>query len=592
MLASPLMSARAQPSPADEDSDLSRPKGSSATLDLRWGAALGLAVVASLLGLFGSTIDVIEGARPAYRAWPLLAGLAILPTGLTFWFLFRGRPHVASGILAAGAVLASGRILLDSQFLVDAARAARPELYFAETLRSPDPHWGLWSLLTGHLCAFAAGVLALNALEYDDDQDAPAQWVRQHALTGSTLAGLIAGVAVTLPGFRSDNAYLLSGSALDGPELVVGGTLVLAAAFPLSAALSVTARSWQVTRGVLFGLAVGVVALTLPNLVAALVLPWLHAGSGPILGLVAAIGLAALAAWRPQRPVSADLGTGQQAVEASVPGQRRLHRITGLLALLTALSAVLGALNPQVLSVVDGSAIEAPARWLLLVAAVLIAVPGALMLVPERAVAVRPALSVLWVAVVMVGTSLLSTSVVASRVPGAIEPGAGVWWTVLAMVFAIMLAVSSMVAGMVDREREEEAGDVPAVGDGRLRIIVGVAALLTVGGFGMSTVVAPDYAGSGLWQDFGVPFWGLLAGALAVLGALALVPRCRPARASALLAAVAAVLGVRALELPLAGREFPGAAAGPGTWLTVAATLVVALAIGLSAASHGHSSQR
>lgn len=586
------MSAHAQTSPADDVSASSRPVGGSANVGLRWGGALGLAGLASLLGALGSVIDVVVGAEPAYPAWPLLTVLAILPTALASGFLLRHRPHVAAGVLGAGAVLASGRILLDSQFLADPVRASRPELYFAETLQSANPHWGLWFLLAGHLSALAAGVLALNALEHDNEQDLPAYRARQQALTAATLIGLVAGVAVTLPGFRSDNAYLLSGSALDGPELVVGGALVLAAAFPLSAALSVTARSWQITRGVLFGLAVGVVALTLPHLVAALTLPWLHVGSGSVLGLVAVVGLVAFGAWPVTRASSQDGHARQRAVEASLPGQRRLHRITGLLALLTAGLAVLGALNAQVISVLDGSAIEAPARWLLVVAAVLVAVPGVLVLVPGQAVAVRPALSVVWVAVVMVGMSLLSTSVVASRVPGAIEPGAGVWWTVLAMVSALLLAASSMVAGMVDREREEESVDFDAVGDGRLRIIVIGVGVLAAGGFGMSTIVAPDYAGSGLWQDFGVPFWGLLAGLLAVLGALALVPRCRPARASALLAAVVGVLGLRALELPLAGREIPGAEAGAGTWLTVAAMLVAALGTGVSAASHGHSRQR
>lgn len=592
MLASELMSARTGPSAEDGTSPQVRPEGPIAGLDARLGGALGLAVASSVLALLGSTLDVLHGAAPGYPAWPLLGVLSLLPTVLALEFARRRRPHVAIGVLAAGAVLASGRILLDSQFLVDPSRAARPEHYVAETLIAAGPGWGLWALLAGHLTALAAGVLALNSLTYADEPEGPARRSRQQALTASTLIGLGAGFALMLPGFGSDNAYVLAGSAVDGPELVVGGTLVLAGAIPLSAALSVTARSWQVTRGVFFGLAVGVVALVLPNLVSALALPWLHVASGPVVGLLAAAGLAGFAAWPVRVTSEATAASRTPAAETDVPDRRHLQLATGGLALVTAVFAVLGGRSPQVVSILDGSVIDAPAGWLLVVSGLLVAVPGAVMFSAAFATVVRPALSTLWAAVVMVGMSLVSTSVVASRIPGATDPGAGVWLTVVAVLCALLLGGTSLVAGIVDRDEEDTESPSDGVVDQRVRIGAIVAGVLAFGAFGMSTIEAPDFAGSGLWQGFGVPFWGQLAGLLAVLGGLALAPRCRPSRAAALLAGVSGVVLVRALELPIAGPLIPGATAGAGTWLALACLAVVGSGAALSAISHRESRPR
>lgn len=376
------------------------------------------------------------------------------------------------------------------------------------------------------------------------------------------------------------------------PELVVGGTLVLAGAIPLSAALSVTARSWQVTRGVFFGLAVGVVALVLPNLVSALALPWLHVASGPVVGLLAAAGLAGFAAWPVRVTSEATAASRTPAAETDVPDRRHLQLATGGLALVTAVFAVLGGRSPQVVSILDGSVIDAPAGWLLVVSGLLVAVPGAVMFSAAFATVVRPALSTLWAAVVMVGMSLVSTSVVASRIPGATDPGAGVWLTVVAVLCALLLGGTSLVAGIVDRDEEDTESPSDGVVDQRVRIGAIVAGVLAFGAFGMSTIEAPDFAGSGLWQGFGVPFWGQLAGLLAVLGGLALAPRCRPSRAAALLAGVSGVVLVRALELPIAGPLIPGATAGAGTWLALACLAVVGSGAALSAISHRESRPR
>ncbi|MGH3451644.1 MAG: hypothetical protein ACRDQW_13155, partial [Haloechinothrix sp.] len=214
-------------------------------------AGLGLAAVGSVVLSLGAAVEVVTGARPGYLSWPVLAVLAALPAALAIGLAWRGRPNVAVGVLAAGAVLAPGRMLLDSQFVVDASRASRPELYVAVSLQSPAPQLGLWLLFAGHLAALLAGVLALGSLRSEAEPEGPSRRVRQQALTASTLIGMAAAASLALPPFRSDNVYLLCGSALDGPELVTGGTLVLAVAIPLSAALSVTARSGHVTRGTL-----------------------------------------------------------------------------------------------------------------------------------------------------------------------------------------------------------------------------------------------------------------------------------------------------------------------------------------------------
>lgn len=590
------MSARTRPHAADGPGSPVVPENPVTRLGLPplLSLALGLAVLGSAVATLGSAVAVVDGARPGYLAWPVLGVLALLPAAVAVVFAVRGRTHLATGVLAAGAVLASGRVLLDAQFVLDSSRASRPELHVADTLGAADPAAGVWLLLASHVLALAAGVLALNSLDHGDEEDGPSRRARQQALTASTLLGLLAGVALVLPGFRSDNAYLLAGSALDGPELVVGGTLVLAVAIPASAALSVTARSWQVTRGVLFGLAAGVVVLVVPDLVSALALPWLHFGPRPVAGLVAAAGLAGFATW----PIGDKVSGRPPADGAVLPDRTVLHRVAGGLALATAAFGVAGGRAPQVVSVLDATRVEAPAGWLLVVASLLLAVPAALMLVGRRPAAVRPALSVLWAGVVLAGMFLVATPVVAARVPGAVAPGAGVWLAVAALAGALVLGAVTAVAGVVDRDAEDALGtagpDEQGEGerDRRSTVLAAAAAVTAVGAFGFSTVEAPDFAGSGLWQDFGVQFWGQLVALAVVLGALALAPRCRPARAAALLAGVAGVLLVRALELPLAGKEIDGAAAGLGTWLAVVCLALVAAGALDSALSHRDSRQR
>ncbi|MGH3520344.1 MAG: hypothetical protein ACRDQ7_23765 [Haloechinothrix sp.] len=584
------MSARARPPEVPASSTRTVSDGLAGGRDIRLWTALALAVLGSVFLTFGGITGVLAGARPGYLAWPLLAALAALPAALAIGLAWRGRPNVAVGVLAAGAVLAPGRMLLDAQFVADAALAARPELYVAVSLESPSPQLGLWLLLAGHAATLLAGVVALSSLHNATEPEGPTRRTRQQALSASTLLGIAAAAALALPAFHSDNVYLVSGSALDGPELVMGGTLVLAVAIPLSAALSVTARSWHVTRGTLLGLAAGVTALELPNLVSVMALPWLHLASGPIVGLVAASGLGAFAVW-PLRPG----GDSEPPAEPHIPSQRRLHVATGVLAMLTAGCAVVGGSTPHLMSLLDGSVIAAPSSRLLLVAAVLVAIPGAAMFLPNLAGTVRPVLAVVWVTVVFAGASLLATSVVAAKLPGATQPGPGVWWTVLAMVGALLLSVCTVVAGIVDREMEAESADrdlAERSSDPRLRVVAAVSAVLAIGAFGASTIDAPEFVGSGLWHDFGVPFWGLLAALLVVLGVLALAPRCRPARATALLTGAVGVVGVRALELPLVGGRVADSAAGVGSWLAFACLLSVAVGAALSAVSHRDSRRR
>jgi hypothetical protein len=70
----------------------------------------------------------------------------------------------------------------------------------------------------------------------------------------------------------------------------------------------------------------------------------------------------------------------------------------------------------------------------------------------------------------------------------------------------------------------------------------------------------------------------LVAAVLTVLGAIALVLRSRPTSAASLLIGAAAVLALRAAELPMLGGHVKDAQAGTGFWLSLgcAAALLIA----------------
>ncbi|MEU3275557.1 hypothetical protein ABZ639_32295 [Saccharomonospora sp. NPDC006951] len=590
-------------------------------------AALGTSGVSAVLLAAGSVLPVVAGTERGFASSPMLIVLAVLPVAAALGFSARGRPGMAAGVLVGIAVLAPGRVLLDLQFVVDPSMAARPELYLPADLLPHSQGPGLWLLVAGHAAAALAGLFALRAAgelgepgESDQGFGGSAEiggdsrgggtgglgtsvsgratgsaglpglagW-RQRWLLVVVVAAVVAAFGLLMAPFESADLYLLVRNAFEGPALPLIGYLAVAVALTLAAAFFMTSGDAAFSRGGLVGLATGIVVIALPALVSGLALADTSVTSGPVVALIAALALAAVAATNPD--AGRGTGTGRAAEEVRVPGRRKLQVATGVSAVLTAASALAGAFMPQLATVGVMPPPESPTRELLAVAGGVVGVLGLGMFVPVVARLVRPALSVMWVGVLVAGTSVLDTVITATGVPGVLSAGPGVLWAWLAMLGAVVTACCSVVAGVVERDDADDAdgADELAAGgsDAGMNLLTPAVAagVLTIAAFGSPVVSAPDYVAPGLWSEFGTPSWGLLAGVLTVLGAVALALRSRPVPAAAMLAGAAGVLGLHAVTLPLGGGEIEGAGPGIGFWFSLAAAVALLIAAAIAVAA-------
>ena len=549
--------------------------------------AVGIGAAAAVSLVLGAVLPVVAGATPGFAGMPLLIALAVVPIGVAAGFALTGRHGAAAGLLMALAVLAPGRLLLDLQFVVDPSVVTRPELYLPSTLEKSAAGAGVWFLLAGHLLMVLAGLLAGRAAQVQAESAGRAQPVSRRWQVIAPAVGLIGAVGLLMAPMRSDDPYLLTVSPLDGPILVLTGYLLLVCVLPLAGLLAAGSAVDGIAGGALVGLALGMLAVALPNLVAGASMPQVRVTPGPVVVVVAATVLAGLSFLR-SRGSSTEGPAGQDlpdmAGNATVPGLFWLRLATGGLGLLTAAATLGGCFLPQVTSAFPLSVPESPARWLLLLAGVVVGALAVLTMLPPTSASARPALSVAWVGVVLAGAAVLGTALAATDLLTATElsplysTGPGVFWTVVAMALAALAAGGSVIVGVVEREDADEAGPDGPRPSGAVVTPLAAGAVLAVGAFGTPALTAPGYVGPGLWTNFSPPSWGLLAALLTVLGAAALVPRSRPSQAAALLSGAVAVLALRAAELPLLGGRLEGAHAGTGFWLTLGgiAAMVVA----------------
>ncbi|MBM7812788.1 hypothetical protein [Saccharothrix algeriensis] len=514
--------------------------------------ALGLAVAGALCGAVGPAVGVVDGsAPPAFTAWPLLAVLALLPAGVAALFLARREEATAAAALVPAGVVAVGRFALDLQVLADPLLAARPELFRPASLVPPSPAPGLWLLLAGHVLALAAGALA--AARTDPDGGGRAEGFGLPAA-----AGVLAAVGLVMAPVSSADAFIPAGGPLDAPPLPLVGGLLVALAVPVLAVLAASSGDPGTRRGGLLGTAAVLVALAVPGLATSAAVDRVGVAPGPFLVL----GAAAALVWST---------TARKEHDLALPGRRRLHVIAASLGLATAASAAAGALADHL---VLPAGLPAPTDYgarLLWPAALAVALTA-------PAPRTRPALVAALAAVPLAAGLALDAAFNATRVP-AVEPGAGVWFTALAVLLASATAVAAALAGAVERDEEGVARTpppLPLVGAGL------VAALTALGAFALPVLTAPGYAPI---TAFGlrVGSWGLLIGLLAVLAAIGVALLSRPARGAALLLGAACVTATRALEYPLSESRAAGTAPGPGLWLALATTAALLVAAGVRA---------
>ncbi|NUU25728.1 MAG: hypothetical protein HOV68_30120 [Streptomycetaceae bacterium] len=543
----------------------------AARLRISWA----LAAAGGLLLAIGPLLGVVDGAEPAYTSWPLLAALALLPPAVAGVLLFRGRPFVAAGLIAAVGVFAVGRLLSDLQLVFAPMSVARPELFRPTTLVAVTPSAGLWVLLAGHVLVIAGGVLSSGRAGMPADDSEPV------TLMGfPLLISAVAAVGLLGKPFTSTDAFQLDRSPWDLPALGLTGGLLVALAAPLATALAASSPDPDTREGGTYGVTLALLALVVPWLAAGTVAPGLGISSGPMLVLISALTLPAV-------PLIARLvrlvrGKRDETRDPALPSLRRMHVIAGVLFVLSAVATIAGGLLPQLVLTTGGKAPDLASANLLWPAGIAVAVLGVLLLLPSSAAVVRPALFGGYAALQLAAAGATAPVVAASQA-GIAQPGAGFWLMTAELPIGLLALVLVALAGAVERE-STEAGKREQLPVAELGALL-LAGLFAAGAFALPTVRGDNYTGPTLVPDADAGMsWGLLVFFVLFLSILVTAVRSTPARGAAWLVGGALLVGVRALELPLTGGGVAGAVAAPGTWLALAGVAALLVAAGLMGA--------
>ncbi|WP_406640709.1 hypothetical protein [Amycolatopsis sp. WGS_07] len=433
-------------------------------------------------------------------------------------------------------------------------------------------------LVAGHVLTLVAGVVAARVVR-ERNEIAGGDDKRRWRLIIPLLA-VVAAVGLLMSPVVSDDPFLLARSAFEGPGLALAGYLLLAGALPVAAVLGVSAGSDGVARGTLGGIVAAVLAVAVPALVAGLAVPGLAVSTGACLAVVPMVLVLILTPLATPQQTQAE--RTDLAGEARVPGLTIWRTLTALLALLTGIAAAIGAYAPQL-----GNSTDSPARWQLLIAAILVVLPTPFLFSRRTAPFARGVLAVLWAGVVLAGTAVLSTAITASEATGlgglggeiSYHLGAGAVFTAIALGLAGLAGLAAVITGVV--ERDDTGTEGPR---SRVLLPAGIAAVLAIATFSMPVFTAKDYAPPGLWSDFDTPSWGLLAALLVVLGTLGLSVRSRPGAAAAGLTGAAVLLALHVAEIPWVSYLFYGARPGAGFWLGLAAVVAAVVAAVTAAA--------
>lgn len=584
-----------------DDKETSAPGWADTPVRIR--LALILSIAAAALLVAGPAVGLVDDQPPpGYASMPLLVALAAVAPLLAAWAVWTHRPALASGVLIGSALVAPGRALLDLQFAQDALQVARPEVMVPGSLAPLDPRLGVWLLVCGHVLTAVAGVLAAGragarpgsdaaggyAEEIEDLAGAPTVAVRRRSVGWALGCGTAAAVGLLMAPFGSDNAFVLSRPVIDNPTLVRSGGLLVAFTVLLGCVFAATSGRPARTRGITLGVAAAVMAVTVPSIVAGLVVDRLQPEPGPYLALVSMGVLVAVVFLVPVPDADgSDLGaqaspgpSGSAEVRLEV---RRLHVIAATLGVLAGLAALGGAIGRQL--VVD-IGLELPASYAsrqLAPAGLLVVVLAGALLTPRWATAVRPAFTVSLAAILLTGASTLDTALTGSGISDAVHVGPGAWATGLATLLAVSAAGCAVLAGGAERD---DVDLTERRTDLTLLVPCAAAALLAVGAFGLPAMRAPGFVPPGIWSHFRLTSWGLLLALAVVLLVCALAPVSRPARSVSLLLGAVALVGVRVLELPLTADRAPNAEAGAGTWLSLACAVALAVAALVAVTRH------
>jgi hypothetical protein len=385
--------------------------------------------------------------------------------------------------------------------------------------------------------------------------------------------------------FTSTDPWLVPRSVLDAPIWAAAGGFALAVGIALAVVLACSTPDPRVAVGGLVGVALAVLGVVVPTVAVSVSVPSLTVSVGPPMAVLGGLGLGGLAMWvgyrgrcgaPPQRP------TGLESLLAPPASVLALRcRLAGsMLAVLAGGCTVAAALTEPLRLAADLSHPHVTARWSLLISGAVV-VPlavgsGARRLGPTA----RPMLTMALTAVPMVAGGPLAELLPALGLEG-VDGGPGLWLMLAAVALAVLAGLALALAGGFERD-DVELVDVPY--EGPFAASAAAASALTVPAFWLPLVDGVGWGATGVLQPpFGLASWGLLAGFLVTAGALLISPRCRAARAVALLGGVATVLVVRLVWLVAGGDGLSVGGPGEGAWasglclLLVMVTLVVAL---------------
>ena len=575
----------------------------------------------------------------------IAAFTAVLPGLLALGLAVRG-PALGLAATAGAGLIGMARFFADLSVITETDAVTRPELFYETTDRA-RPFSGAaggWLLLAADVLMVLVGVFAAGRLGRAVSEDAgpePAALFASQAIAADPPAGFGdpppgaadpplgfgdpppeatdgSVVALSAPprGRTSVNLPMIAVGFLGAVLLMIGAletpysggyltlrvlplgssvTGVLAAALlPLLAAVAVLVAGVLARPLALALLAGTALAAAVPFLTAVVVVLLgtpTSVSSSVWWGLAGAIVLAG-SGLLARRPVTrgADVdGDGR-------PPPPLMSVAAGVLALLAA-AASFAASRASLLQVNgqppdDAAAVLlAPAGLPFLVAAVPVAVAGALLLVPQTARVGRAALPVLWAGPVyaLAQALWLRSRVVASAenplnagLPGEVQrtwsAGPGLWLGVLAVSAAVPAAVLAVITARRIEDASLEVVDDDSLAGSRT-IRVWSASGLTVLTLIAFSLPAYSYLGrsrsSTLLVGYDLDSWGMWAVAGAVVGAVwAAALTRRPSAATGHLLAAAAVV-IQPLIVPGAVREEAGFTLGAGFF--VGAILLIAL---------------
>ena len=541
--------------------------------------ALGLSIVGAVLLIAGPEVGIVQNAPTrGFASTALLTLLAAAPPLVAGALIVFGRALTAAGVLTGVALLSPGRAFVDLQFMQDGLLVSRPELLVPTSLAQLTPATGLWLLVAGHVATGLAGLLAAgragaspdSAYTLELDAGPASEKTRGRAMGWALAFSTVAAVGLVMPPFDSANAFQRSLDLIDSPILVRVGLLLIAAAVVSGCVFAASSARPAVARGVVLGVLLATAGVALPQLVSGLTVDKLSPAIGPYLALAPLLVLAFLIfVLRGAAQPDEDTDDTELRLE-----EGRVHLVTGVLGVLTGVTAFIGALGPQL--VVDG--LDEPVSYAnrqLIPVGILVAALGAALLSNRWAAAVRPAFVVSLGSVVLVGTATLDAAFTGAGISDTVHIGAGVWFAAAAMLVAAAAAVSAAIAGSAERDDVDLTERTTHLS---VALPAGAAILFSIGAFGFPMISAPDFVAPGIWSDFRLASWGLLIAMVVVIGAGLLAAVARPARATALLLGAAAVVGIHALELPMTSDRVRDAGAGSGTWLAIAAFLAFVVA--------------